>query len=196
MKKIIILLSLFSIGFNSYSQLNLGMEFTQTTNKFLESNTTSLVSDKFITYLNYKFKKLIVEGYYSEDVIPLINGRLVRYAEYYEYGVLFGGLNRYLDSKNFNTSIGLYNRKYSKNQNITYNYGNKIGVTLKIQFGLEFVKGLNTGITYRVFQDIYNLKENQSKLLLNQSSFSFVLEVDLFEFFRKLSSKISGKENE
>jgi hypothetical protein len=169
---------------HSYSQLNLGFELTHTANQFFESNSTTFVSEKKIAYLNYKFKIYMIEVYYSDDLIRTLSHNFVYPNDFYEYGLLLGVIRR-IDSKNFNASFGLYNRNFSYQPSLANNFGKKLGLTGKIQFGFEFVKGLSTGLTLRTFQDVYNLREDQNQLLLGQSSFCFTMEVDLSEFYNK-----------
>jgi len=173
---------------NSFGQLNFGFDITQTTNKFIESNLIVPVSNKMIMYLNYKLKNSVVELYYGEDNLTTSNIQL----NYNEYGIIFGAYKKYKSNGNFYPGIGFYNRIYSNGNNYL-NFGNKVGVTGKIQFGLEITEGLNTGITYRYFQDLFNLNENQNQLLLYQSSFCFTMEINLFRAYTIIINKIKKR---
>lgn len=193
MKKIFTIAIIFILSNQLFSQLNMGFDITHTQSSFLESNLTTFGSTKQISYLNYNIKNFIIESYFADDLITSITENHRYYNEYYEFGLLFGAVNKYANGKYFNTSIGLYERIFTKKQDLINDFGKKIGITGKLQFGFEMKRGLYTGFTYRFFQDIYNLSEEQNQLFLNQSSFCFTFEFSLNEVYNKIINRKAKK---
>ena len=167
-----------------YSQLFYGLESCMTNNYFDKTRYLTSTSTKNIAYIKYSFGKYFAEGFYSIDEILTSNNQITFYNFFYEYGLLLG--TNIVNEKYalFNAGLGIYRRTFDKRENIINDFGNKLGLTGIIQFGIPTHEGANTYFTMRSFKDIYNFSKEQNQLLLNQQSLSLTIEVNLTYFYK------------
>lgn len=175
------------------SQLNLGAEISLTYNNFEGSNFISIASNKRTAYINYKFKTYVIEAYFGYD-FPLtsIIDNIVLNLDSYEVGILGGIHSQFSNYSSFTACFGPYFREFEPEIPFV-NFGNRIGLMGKIQYGQKIGEGVIGGITYRGFRDMYNLSDDQNQSFLVQSSFCFTLEVSLTEFYKKIKQKKINK---